>query len=171
MDLNRLMWKTVPPGENQFRDLYKRKIIGLIGTTDLTHDYVFEPNHSYDINKIANEVQYLMNQGKKRYIHVNKLLSIRHVPTNLIINKKHGDTMKRIRMLYSCIHNMSEDAIYEVDNKNHEFDKVNVPETKSQFSLYGYYVLLAIAILLLLCIREKPYFVWGVLLLTIIFFL
>jgi len=163
MDLNRLMWKSVPNGENQFRDMYQRKIIGRIGPIK-RYDYVFEPNHSYDMNRIANEVQYLMNQTT---VKPKEWLVIRHVPTKSIKHEK--NTMKRLELLLSCIHHMTEDAIYEPS----PFPSITIiPETKRSYSIYGSFLLYAVAIILIACLpRHKPYFVYGILLLVLLSFL
>lgn len=156
------MWKSVPNGENQFRDMYKRKIIGLIGPIK-HYDYVFEPNHSYDINRIANEVQYLMNQTT---VKPKKWLVIRYVPKNSIKHEK--NRMKRLELLLSCILNMNEDAIYEPSS----FSEIKIPETKHSYSIYVSFFLYTVAIILIVCLsRNKPYFLYSILLLILLSFL
>jgi hypothetical protein len=150
----------MPKGENQFRDMYKRKIIGLIGPIK-NYDYVFEPNHSYDINRIANEVRYLMNQTT---VKPKKWIVIRHVLTKSI--KREKNRMKRLELLLSCIHHMNEDAIYEPSPFS---SSTIIPETKQSYSIYASFLVYTIVILLILCLpTNKPYFLYGILILILL---
>jgi hypothetical protein len=159
------MWKSVPNGENLFRDMYQRKIIGMIGTIK-HNNYVFEPNHSYDVNRIANEVLYLMNQSSVR---PKEGLLIRHVPTNSI--KTIPFTMKRLKALLSCIHHMNEDAVYEVSPPPTSPLILDCPLPKT----YSFYVSLFIYMIaiVLLCIlsTHTPYVIGGLFLFILLFFI
>ena len=142
------MWVHTQYRDNQFKDRYQLKIKG-IRPLPIEYTYQFEPNQNYDIPRIIHEVDYLM---KFTDLAPTEWYPVRHLPTQTILESSPIAT--RLDVLLSCIHHMTEDAVYQYVPPS---TKIRNPMClRRSYSIYGSYVLYAFIILFLVLLRNKP---------------
>ncbi len=134
------MWKTISKTEpNGFCNMYKQKL-KLLNVPLPSTPYYFYPNHSYDLKKIERELLSLChtNQVTKEASLISSHPTEYHM-VNITPNE-------RLSVLYSCLNNMTTDAMITEYPKR---DKLQLHPIKESFALH-YFLFFSIIVLLVL---------------------
>lgn len=145
-----------------FRDIFLRKIRCFLSIEYLykikRKRYEFIPNHSYNFYQIEREINYLTGQDTKpTYFY-----PIKYIKNNVSISNQ-----RRLKILHSCIINMTEDAQEEI---NHEKPLTNF--FNKNIINYLYYIELVLILCGLIVIHKRSpfcFFIFYIIFILVLF--